>query len=246
MNKLLNPTPAPKPTAGLIEHPTWSGRAIVHADHGPELDRAAAVYELGENKLPRSQAEERAHADYKHKQHVAAAAHHLSGMRGAAATGDLEAARKHGAMYELHCKAIGHDASGPTHPEVAAKMFNNPAGFHKFKAHRGDLFAIPGDEPITKAEILHGLYKAFTTFDQLKAAAKDPKSGADTEGGAFGSIPGYSSRGADEEDEDASSLNKWAKAELAARKAASKPAKKAPCACPHYPFPHRAGGGRCK
>lgn len=221
-SSLLNPAANPTPAA---QHHLWGNRVIVHPDHIADLERATGIHEF-EGKMPRAQAEERAHADYKRKQHVEAAAHHLAGMKGAVATGDIEAARKHGVMYELHSKALGHDAVGPAHPEVAAKLFNNPSGFHRFRAHRGDMFAVPekkAEEPVTKAEILHGLYKAFVTFDQLKATAE-----------------GKESAGPKEEKSE-SDLNKWAKAELSARK--KKGAR--PCVCRAYSHPHRTGGGKC-
>lgn len=162
VNDLLSQASAPTPSP-LASAPMWSGKPLVHADHAPDLDRAAAVYEMGADKLPRAAAEDRAHADYKKRQHIEAAAHHLGGMKAAVATGDIEAARKHGVMYELHSKALGHDTVGPAHPEVAARLARAPLGFQRFKAHRGDLFAVPEkkEEAVTKAEILHGLYKAL-------------------------------------------------------------------------------------
>jgi hypothetical protein len=200
------PTPTPHEKAGL-QVPTWLGRTIAHKDHVHELEHAAALNEF-RDKMPRPEAEEKAHGDYVQRQHTEAAAHHLSGMKAAHASGDMEAARKHGVMYELHSKALGHKAVGPAHPDVLAHMEKKPGGVYKFKAHRGDLFAIdkkPEEEKVDKSEALRAVYEALEPLTKKE-----------------------------------SDLNKWAKAELKARK--SKPV---PCRCDAYSHPHRTGGGKC-
>lgn len=172
--------PAPTPTASG-DGTTWLGRTILHPSHHEELEQNAAVNEFG-LKMPRKEAEAAAYADYEKRQRTQAAAHHLAGMKAAHAAGDMEAARKHGMMYQLHVKALGHEPVGPTAPAIAALLQGQKV--YRFKPHKGDTFAVQarekkgdGIEPappphttdgvenapnpprIGKAEALHALYK---------------------------------------------------------------------------------------
>jgi hypothetical protein len=126
--------------------PKWLGRYnIVDADHVHDLDTRAAINEF-HFKLPRHEAEAKAHKDYVHDQLVEAAAHHLVGMQAARGAGDREAEAKHGAMYKLTVKALGGDHVGEPPEEVATKAKNTPATVYRFKAHKGDAFALPTEE----------------------------------------------------------------------------------------------------
>ncbi len=125
--------------------PKWNGHPIVDADHTHILETQSSINELM-HKMPRHEAEKAAHDFYKKDQLAEAAAHHLIGMQTAHAAGSKEDAKKHGAMYVLCLKQLGHDAVGAPPHEVATKAKNlkatNP--IYNFKAHKGDSFAIPG------------------------------------------------------------------------------------------------------
>lgn len=178
--KLLDPETAPTPTPAKhkgVPAPTWVGRSIAHEDHAKGLEMDAAMNEFG-HKMPRAQAEEEAHKKYVENQHVEAAAHHLAGIKAAHGAGDMEAARKHGLMYNLHSKALGTDPVGPAHPSVVSSMEKTPAKVYKFKAHRGDLFALEsegngGEEKTEKAE--EALYTIYAACEALTKAEKKPK-----------------------------------------------------------------------
>lgn len=144
---------APAPTTpekaeavqGLL--PNWLGRPIVHADHAQQLETDAAINEYG-LKMPRAQAEDQAHKEYVGKQREEAASHHLSGMKVANATGDIEAARKHHMMYSLHAKALGFEPVGA----VPASITDKHVYKLKFKPHKGDMFAAGEDAAPAKAQ----------------------------------------------------------------------------------------------
>jgi len=158
------PKPAGSPVAGLwMDKPEYP---LTHADHGRDLEIDAAINEYG-HRMPKSKAESRAYEKYKRGQHVSAAAHHLAGMKAAQGAGDMEAARKHGLMYNLHSKALGHEPVGPAHPEVVAEMGKKPAKVYRFKPHRGDMLALhdrekPQEAGIEKSEVLHRLWKTVS------------------------------------------------------------------------------------
>jgi hypothetical protein len=157
--------------------PVWMGRPIAHPKHAEELERDAAFNEFG-TKMSRDEAESAAYDNYSKRQRVEAAAHHLAGMKAARAGGDMEAARKHGAMYDLHVKALGHEPVGPTHPDVASYMAQNPGVGYKFKPHRGDLFAVHAKAPespqeVTKAEPGIDLDQALKTLHEAASVVLD-------------------------------------------------------------------------
>lgn len=120
----------------------WLGRPIVSQEHANDLEIAAAANEFDKG-MSRHDAESKAHDDYIRDQRLSAAAHHLSGIKASQGSGDLSEAQKHGALYQLHLKALGLDPMGPVPPEVQAKM-NAPdrKKIYGFKAHAGDLFAL--------------------------------------------------------------------------------------------------------
>lgn len=266
MKKHDNIDPAPKPTptehkkAG-IEAPQWLGRPISHVHHATQLEHDAAINEF-RDRMPRKQAEDKAYEDYQRTQHIEAAAHHLAGMKTAHASGAMEAARKHGLMYNLHSKALGHEPVGPAHPGVVDHMNKKPTKLYGFKAHRGDLFALHGEkkpdaEAVTKSEALHALWQLTTDLVKAedkhcentklcrehrpcscacKACSKMPMTD-DRDGKTYHKkLP--------PPEPAKKSLGDWAKSELAARKKL-RTGKPKPCICTAYSHPHRHGGGKC-
>jgi hypothetical protein len=134
----------------------WLGRyPIVHPDHIQDLEQRAAIHEFG-SKLPRHQAEERAHQDYRRDQLIEAAGHHYVGMKASHAAGSPEEAQKHGALYILACRAMGHTNSIYPPDEVAQKAKHLPNSVYNFKAHPADTLSIRthmgDDKPLTKGE----------------------------------------------------------------------------------------------
>lgn len=129
-----------------IELPKWAGRDILDESHLEELDSRASAHEM-DSKLPRSQAEEEAYREYTKDHHAKAAAHHLMGMKGAQGAGSMDEARKHGAMYGLHIKALGEDPYGPV-PAKVKQHVDSPDRdpVFKFKAHKGDAFLLKDGE----------------------------------------------------------------------------------------------------
>lgn len=123
----------------------WMGRPILRAEDHHLLETDAAINEF-HHRMPRHEAEEKAHKDYVRKQHIEAAAHHLNGMKAAQSNADIEDAQKHGMMYERHLKALGHEP-GPVPAEVqqAAKSPDRKP-LYKFKAHHGDFFALDNEQ----------------------------------------------------------------------------------------------------
>jgi hypothetical protein len=116
----------------------WQGRPILEADHAHDLDQRAALHEF-QGGVDRRTAEDRAHSDYRAEHHKSAAAFHLTGMRAAQASGHQEEAKKHGAMYALHLKAIGHDPYAEVPPEIRQRAEGEDAEkLYRFKAHKGD------------------------------------------------------------------------------------------------------------
>ncbi len=132
--------------------PQWLGKyPITDPDHAFDLDTRAAIGEFM-HKLPRHIAEQKAHEDYKKDQLIEAGAHHLNGIKACHASEDHENAKKHGVMYALALKALGHDPVGEVPPEIKTKAKNmsitDPS--HRFKAHKGDQFSLP--EPKNEAK----------------------------------------------------------------------------------------------
>jgi hypothetical protein len=123
--------------------PKWQGKyAIVDADHVHNLETMAAINEFA-HKMPRHEAEEAAHKQYMREQLIEAAAHHLSGIKAAQGAGDTESIKKHGLMYQLAMKGLGHDPMGEPPSEVTEHMKHQPQNVYKFKAHPADAFAMP-------------------------------------------------------------------------------------------------------
>lgn len=120
----------------------WQDRVILADEHGPELTQRAAELEFKE-RLHREAAEAQAYREYHRKHVLAAAAHHLRGMKAAQATGDTDEARKHGAMYEMHMGKLGLDPwQEPPRELKSAMTADDRSAAHKFRAHPGDTFVV--------------------------------------------------------------------------------------------------------
>ncbi len=142
--------------------PLWLGRPIVDGDDVHRLETDAAIFEFNA-KMPRDQAESKAYENYIREKRTEAAAFHLAGMKAAQGAGAMGEGRKHGMLFEVHMNALGHEPMGPVPPEVQSKLRAlEDAPVYKFKAHRGDLFAIedakkpkdeePEDDKLGKSE----------------------------------------------------------------------------------------------
>lgn len=127
----------------LDSAPKWLGKyPVVDADHLQDLETRAAIEEFG-HKKPRHEAEAKAHDDYRRDQLSDAAAHHLVGLTAAHAAGASDDAKKHAAMYGVALNALGHEDVMNPPPEVTSKAKHTPAEVYKFRAHKGDAFALP-------------------------------------------------------------------------------------------------------
>jgi hypothetical protein len=133
---------------------SWMGHPLIDQAHEHDLHLAAALHEF-QGGMPRNDAEKRALEDYRREHHARAAAHHFAGMKAGHATGNMDDAKKHHALYSLHVKALGEDPMGPV-PEVVRK-YHGSAGTDKkqrpvysFRGHDADEFLV---QPVTKAEL---------------------------------------------------------------------------------------------
>ena len=134
--------------------PKWLDQyPIVDAEHVNDLETRAAIHEFM-HKLPRHEAQAKAHGDYRRDQLAEAAAHHLMGMQAAHSLGSMEEAKRHGVMYALAMRELGHDPVGEPPPEVAKKAKDRAQTdpLHKFKAHKGDVFSMPKDPAANDSE----------------------------------------------------------------------------------------------
>lgn len=146
---------------------SWQGRTILDPDHAHELDREAAVHEFG-GKYPRHEAEARAYSLYRKKQLAIGAAHHLKGARAAQAVGDMDEAQKHGTLYTLHLKELGHESIGPIPEEVRHHLDKTDGEKHyKFKVHPADAFLLNDGEETKKSESNLEINKALFSLYQL-------------------------------------------------------------------------------
>ncbi len=131
------------PDSKKLHPPQWLGRPILHDEHVQDLETRAAINEF-HHKMPRHEAEQGAHDSYVKEQRERAAAHHLAGMKASIATGNHEDARKHWALYDLHLKSLGKESVGAVPPEIEKRMMEEHGDkpVYKFKAHKGDLYAL--------------------------------------------------------------------------------------------------------
>lgn len=131
----------------------WLGREIVKPEHEQDLERAAAIGEF-DRKMPRGEAEEKAYSEYKKRQHLEGAVHHLQGMKAAHASGSMDDAHRHGVMYELHLKQLGHDGgNGPVPEDVQSLLGEAHDGPYKFSPHGADAFVLSQDHEMKKADL---------------------------------------------------------------------------------------------
>lgn len=235
----------------------WMGRPIIDPEHAHDLETRAAIHEF-HNKLPRHKAEERAHLEYVRDQRLTAAAHHLNGMKAAQAVGDMESARQHGMMYELHTKALGLDPLQPPSAEITSKLRGEVAPkVYRFKAHKGDLYALP-DVPQDGLEKHEGAPPPQAQAQDLTPEQHMAEARKHVEAYARGVGHGLTNiRNAHHHYQQAfRKLGAMVKAErlmsalveLAKSIAVIDPTsgKRKHCKCEKYPFPHRPGGGRCE
>jgi hypothetical protein len=96
---------------------------VLDEDHHNDLEARAAVHEF-RGKMPREEAESRAHSDYLRERAYDAAAHHLVGVRAA-----------HAAM-----EAAGEDAHKPPPPPVLDRLKDTKLKVYTFKNHPADQF----------------------------------------------------------------------------------------------------------
>jgi hypothetical protein len=158
---------------------SWNGRTILDPDHAHELERESAIHEFG-GKFPRHEAEGRAYSQYRRKQLAIAAAHHLRGAKAAQALGDMEEAQKHGSLYALHLKELGHESVGPIPDEVRHHLdkTDSKEKHYKFKHHPGDSFLLDGDsvkksEP--KVSVDQALFDIYNFTQELMKELKGAK-----------------------------------------------------------------------
>ncbi len=122
----------------------WMGKPTTSDKDNEDLERLSAVREfLG--KMPRHEAEAAAYKEYKRKQHLSGATHHLSGMKqSAAAGGSDEQAKQHYVMYSAHMSALGHNPAGAVPDEISQHAANNPETVknYKYKPHPSDAHAL--------------------------------------------------------------------------------------------------------
>lgn len=125
-------------------------RYVLSAEDIPELEREAGVHEFV-NKKPREEAEQNAYDSYRRKHHLEAAAHHLSMMRAAGASGSYNDAKKHKLVYDMHLQQLGYDPSDHNVPDDIKNFMNDPHNNPglRFKAHKGDAFLLNKSEPLS-------------------------------------------------------------------------------------------------
>lgn len=127
-----------------VNAPLWNGKKIAKDEDAHDLDQRAALYEF-QHRMARPDAEHRAHHEYKLDKHREAAAFHLQGLKASQASGSQEEGRKHGLMYQLHLKQLGHDPMGAVPNEIQS-LADKQEKFYKFKPHRGDVFLLQGED----------------------------------------------------------------------------------------------------
>ena len=149
----------------------WLDKQVLHPDHVHELEKRAASLEFEEH-IPRKAAETQAYREYRHDNHRKSSAHHLRGMKAAQAAGDGKAAAKHGAMFEQHMKALGHEPWSELPADVAKHMKTPEEEVHRFRAHQGDRFIVDEHKVQKSESLLHRLWEKATALQ--KAFPTDP------------------------------------------------------------------------
>lgn len=133
--------------------PSWLGRPVLDPSHHGDLEQRAAINEF-QHKMPRAQAEAKAHEEYVKDHRQRAAAHHLQGMRAAGALGNKDDAHKHWLLYDMHMKALGLESVGPVPPEVQKHTeAQGQKPLYRFKAHKGDVYALQDHKKSQEQEV---------------------------------------------------------------------------------------------
>ncbi len=152
--------------ATLSQMPLWQGKYPVldTADvsgarpHEDDLEMRAAINEH-HHKMPRHEAEKKAWEDYRREQVINTAAHHYVGMKASHAAGKMEDAKKHGVMYLLALRHLGHNDPVRPPEEVLERAKNTPSeDVGRFKAHKGDVYTMPPEpegEPQPRGQMEH-------------------------------------------------------------------------------------------
>jgi len=148
---------------------TWLGKyPILDATHADDLEMRAAINEHHHH-MPRHEAEEKAHKDYRRDQILDAAAHHYAGMIASHAVGKRDEATKHGVQYALALKQIGHGDIVNPPEEVLERVKTTPSDkIGNFKGHDADAYTQP---PETDKEKEQKLKKSETATIAVEHAA---------------------------------------------------------------------------
>jgi hypothetical protein len=121
----------------------WQGKyPMSDTTHEADLQMRSDIYEHM-HRMPRHEAQARAHEDYRKDQIAKAAAHHWNGMKASHAAGNDEAAKKHGVMYALALHQLGHKDLLSPPPEVLEHAKDPKSEIARFKAHPGDAYSMP-------------------------------------------------------------------------------------------------------
>ncbi len=154
----------------------WLNRyPIVHEDHVPDLEARAAVHEF-KNRVPREQAELKAHTDYTRERALDAAAHHLVGLKAGHAAGNDEAAKAHAAAYTGAMQHAGFDPYQKPPQEITDRIEAAKQNVYSFKKHPADSFFNPVTEESTDADqhISDLLEKLKGQREQLQKPTSQP------------------------------------------------------------------------
>ena len=137
----------PEPKPWLDRYP------VLDEEHHADLEARAAVNEL-RGKMPREEAEARAHGDYVKERALDAAAHHLLGVKAAHAAQHVNAAKQHGAAYAAAMTAAGADPYEQPPQAVMDRIKDAKQKVYSFKAHPADaFFPVPEEvkDPLQKS-----------------------------------------------------------------------------------------------
>ena len=107
----------------MADKHNWNGKTVIHPQHIAGLEQEAAMNEF-QGGMPRQEAEHKAYQNYRKTQHLEAAAFHLRGLKSAQGSGDVEEAKKHGAMYALHAEKLGFEPWKEPPPELKVHLDN--------------------------------------------------------------------------------------------------------------------------
>lgn len=144
----------------------WMGKPILSPKHADDLELKSAVQQFA-LKQPKAQAEQNAYKEYISEHSRKAASHHLSGIQAALGQGDKASAQKHGVLYNMHMRQLGHDPISPP-PEDIMLGAQKPKSY-KFSGHPADLFLA---QPFQKTEAPGMLKLGAKAEKQRPAVAK--------------------------------------------------------------------------